>query len=193
MEAKIKPQGNYLISDKGEVYSNISKRYLKPGLANGYHHVVLCNDGVQKKYLVHRLVASLFIPNPENKPCVNHKNGVRNDNRVENLEWVTYSENEIHSRTVLGKRTIHSDETKEKIRQKAKGRDMTIPAMASALKNRGKAALNSIKVIYNDTEIFPNIREAAKAKGICMASISNIVNGKTTKTKLGKWEIYTEN
>ena len=55
----------------------------------------------RKNALTHRLIAKAFIPNPEDKPCVNHKNGNKHDNRIENLEWVTYSENSQHSYDVL--------------------------------------------------------------------------------------------
>ena len=64
----------------------------------------MSRDGEKRSVSVHRLVASAFLPNPASKPEVNHINGDRSDNRVENLEWATRSENEIHAFRVLGKK-----------------------------------------------------------------------------------------
>lgn len=65
---------------------------------NGYYTVDLCKEGEVKSKSVHRLVAEAFIPNPDNLAVVNHKNGVKTDNSVGNLEWVTYKENHWHAR-----------------------------------------------------------------------------------------------
>lgn len=72
-------------------------------IKGNYKRVSISKENITKRYMVHRLVAICFLSNPENKPCVNHKDGNPNNNNVENLEWVTYSENERHSYDILGK------------------------------------------------------------------------------------------
>lgn len=88
----------YSVSNKGRIRNNETGITLKPiDAQKGYVKVNLHYDGQRHSCLIHRLVATEFIDNPENKPEVNHKNGIKDDNRVDNLEWVTGEENRHHA------------------------------------------------------------------------------------------------
>ena len=85
---------NYLIYDDGRVYNQKFNRFLKHGTGRGYKIVRLCKEGKGKNHSVHRLLAEHYIPNPENKPAVDHINRIITDNTINNLRWVTLSENQ---------------------------------------------------------------------------------------------------
>lgn len=106
-------EGIYQVSNTGQVkrIAESNNQYkagyvLKQQINRGYCSVELNGIGKPKCVRVHRLVAMAFIPNEHNKPHINHINGIRNDNRVENLQWVTPKENEIHKHRVL-KSTVY--------------------------------------------------------------------------------------
>jgi len=93
----IKQDENYSISETG-VVTNITTGVIKKSqIWQGYSTVQLWVKGNVKNLFIHRLVAIAFVPNPYNKPFINHKNGIRSDNALENLEWCTHQENMQHA------------------------------------------------------------------------------------------------
>ena len=89
---------NYKVGTDGSVISLHRKgRLLKPRTVNGYQRVALYNDGICKDFFVHVLIANAFIPKHKNGLEVNHKDLVRSNNNIDNLEWVTRAENMQHS------------------------------------------------------------------------------------------------
>lgn len=98
MKKAIQGYENYLITDSGQVYNQNTKKYLKGSIgANGYIYFRLSKNNQKKMFYAHRLVAEAFLLKEDfEKRIVNHINGDKTDNRKENLEWVTYSENISH-------------------------------------------------------------------------------------------------
>lgn len=87
-------EGLYEVSNLGRVRNKKTGRILKPFKnTNGYFRLDLCKNGIRRAAKVHRLVAEAFIPNPQNLPCVNHKDENKINNCLDNLEWCTYEYN----------------------------------------------------------------------------------------------------
>lgn len=157
----------YYVTDSGDIYSR--KNYhnptgriikLKPTqLSTGYLRIDLCKNNKVYQKSIHRLVAEAFIPNPENKPQVNHINGIKTDNRVENLEFCTASENMQHAHKTLG--------------------------INSKLGKRIKQVLQ----ISNEQIIgkFNGTHEAARKTGIRQQLINNCCNNKQKTAGGYKW------
>lgn len=99
MKIYIENSKGYFACDDGHIYRNgVKLKGASSGTKVGYRRLVVSYlDGTTKRHLIHRLIAEAFIKNPEQKPCVNHINGKQDDNRVENLEWVTHKENTQHA------------------------------------------------------------------------------------------------
>jgi hypothetical protein len=178
--------GYYQISNMGRVKS-LSRTYklrdsiitypekiLSLNLSTyGYPYVNLSKNNIKNRQFTHRLVAKAFISNPENKPCVNHKNGVRHDNRLENLEWCTYSENHIHAYRVLGRKR----------------------AMAGVCGKDNPKSKSVSQYTMDDKliRVYVSAREASKITGISFKYISRCaLGGKNRKSAGGfKWK-FTE-
>jgi hypothetical protein len=135
---------NYLISNKGRIQARFT--LLNPKTNRwGYKSIKICSKASNREHCLHKLVAETFIPNKNNKPQVNHINGIKTDNRVENLEWCTVKENVQHA-YITGLKKGKKKVSEEKI-LKTLNSNKTINEMAIEL-GYTKGHINKLKRIY---------------------------------------------
>ena len=123
---------NYLVAEDGTVFSSKSNKVLVPSLnENGYLYVSFWENNRQNSRTVHRLVAQAYVPNPDNKPFVNHKDANRANPHKDNLEWVTQSENIAHAYalgTMTQKRRLTEQQLGAALSRFLAGETMTVLA-----------------------------------------------------------------
>ena len=163
-------EGFYEVSNIGRVRSLYRyKKILHPSDTNGYRTVELWKGKKRKRIGVHRLVAMAFIDNPDNKPFVNHKDETRDNNSVDNLEWVTHVENCRYG-TAIKRRTQHLDYSKRRINNKHQIEVVSKPIVQC---NREGAPIKK----------WLSITECAKALGMSPSGISKAIQrGNTTRS-----------
>lgn len=147
-------------------------RKLKSSLnTSGYPFVSLINQFGRKSKGLHRIIAEAFIPNPENKPCINHINSIRTDYRIENLEWVTAKENVQHAYDT-GRHTM---------------KVMRAAAIASTSKPTRQMDLQG-----NTIADFVSQHEAERVTGIDQRSVSKACSGKLKTAGGYRWTFITK-
>lgn len=157
--------GNFRSKDRVIKYKSNGTR-LYPGkflktetIVEGYQRIVLMKEAIKKRYMCHRLVAQEFVPNPDNKPYVNHINGNKADNRAENLEWVTQSENELHSHSVLGN-TMRGKTYSKKVEAifPKEGDRIVFNSMSDAIKFLGVGCIEGLKKSIVANRVYHNFK-----------------------------------
>ena len=176
IKSKLILDGNYEITADGKLFSIRSKKYLKPAKDKyGYLAFTVSINNARSTLKAHRLVAQAFIPNPLNKPTVNHRNGVRTDNRVENLEWATHKEqsNDPLTYPKLIKTCLSRD-------YKAMGEMINFNRKRTAVYKNGQ---------FIGT--FESLKAASEFTGDCYSKASEMANGKRKSRKgwVYKYEI----
>lgn len=174
----VKDCSDYLVSKDGEVFSLLSMKIIKPfKMKIGYLAFDMRIDGNRKVKYLHRAVAEAFIDNHESKPHVNHKDGIKTNNSIDNLEWCTKKENLIHAwKTGLNKTTQRKIENCRKM-----GKSHSIEKRQIIARMGGAAAAleNGKKVFcYETGSIFSSITEAAKYLKVRPSTLGRWLSGK---------------
>lgn len=131
-------EGLYMASPDGRVWSCRQKKFMKDRYdKDGYKKIGIVLDGKQKTYQVHQLIAMTFIPNPFGLTEVNHINGKRDDNRVENLEWVTHIQNMRKSTVCKKTLCVETGEVFHSAADAARAKGLTRKSVSCAATRKG--------------------------------------------------------
>lgn len=136
---------------------------------SGYYQCTICKNGIKKQCNIHRLIGITFIPNPDNKTCINHKNGIKTDNSIGNLEWCTRSENDIHA-FKNGLRIPYSHWTGKKFSKSH--RDKVVKSLFNHRANRGKSVIDD-----KTGEKYKSLKDASKYYGYSYGYLKGMLNG----------------
>ena len=179
-------EGKYQVSNKGRVKNVATGKILTPDLSNkGYYRVKLYNNGVKKRFQLHRLVAIVFVPNPNNYPIVNHKDLNPKNCCADNLEWCDYRYNNsydnaynkrVEARKKNGTYTV-TEETRKKIRK--------------ALLGKHSATSKNIIQLSKDGDFvssFVSMRDASIKTGVCYTSITQVCKNERETAGGYKWK-----
>ena len=171
-------EGLYKVSNTGKIFSVVTNRELSViQKKDGYTCISLCDkDHNKKQYRIHQLVAKAFIPNPNNLPMINHKNEIKNDNRVENLEWCNnfYNSNYGNRNLILSKKLKGVPKSKEAIEK----RRITMKEKLSKMTKEERQAMCGREITDKQKEILSNAhkKENLSKETLERMSYSNILN-----------------